>query len=219
MEDKDYYHILRVRPNATTTEIKKAYRKLALRYHPDKNPGDPITEAVFREIQEAYDILSDVRRREYYHLQSLQYATSYAGKFQTGDLPSTPQTILQEAIRLNKMVAGMDPFRINRDALYFRLEQILSPYHLDLLILENNPGTSREIIQAIITSAKPLSYSLVNALCVKLKVLAGTDPECQAAIFAFGKKQKRMATWERYKIWIALLLTVILCLLIFFITK
>lgn len=219
MEDKDYYHILRIRPTATISEIKKAYRKLALRYHPDKNPGDPITEAVFREINEAYDILSDVRRREHYHWQNPQYATRNVAKFQTGELLSTPEAILQEAIQLNKMVAGMDPFRINRDALYFRLEQILSPYHLDLLVLENNRDTCRKIIQAIITGAKPLSYSLVNAICEKLKVLAGNDPECREAIVAFDKKQKRTAIWERSKIWIALLLTIILCLLIFFMTK
>ncbi len=56
---KDYYQILGVKPEASPEEIKRSYRRLALKYHPDKNPGDTIAEAAFKEIAEAYEILSD----------------------------------------------------------------------------------------------------------------------------------------------------------------
>lgn len=57
--DKDYYAILGVAQDADATAIKKAYRKLAVKYHPDKNPGDSEAEVKFKEITEAYEVLSD----------------------------------------------------------------------------------------------------------------------------------------------------------------
>ncbi len=62
----DYYKILGVDRKATATEIKSVYRKLALKYHPDKNSGDKAAEAKFKEISEAYAVLSDSKKREQY---------------------------------------------------------------------------------------------------------------------------------------------------------
>lgn len=62
----DYYNILNVSRGATDDEIKKAYRKLALQYHPDRNPGDRQAEETFKEINEAYEILGDSRKRHQY---------------------------------------------------------------------------------------------------------------------------------------------------------
>ena len=67
MADKrDYYEVLGVSKNASDDEIKKAYRKLAIKYHPDKNPGDKEAEAKFKEINEAHDVLSDKQKRARY---------------------------------------------------------------------------------------------------------------------------------------------------------
>ena len=63
---KDYYKILEINKNATDDEIKKAYRKLAKKWHPDKNLNNPKAEEKFKEIQEAYDVLSDKTEREKY---------------------------------------------------------------------------------------------------------------------------------------------------------
>ncbi len=63
---RDYYEILGVSKNASDDEIKKAYRKLAVKYHPDKNPGDKEAEAKFKEINEAHDVLSDKQKRARY---------------------------------------------------------------------------------------------------------------------------------------------------------
>ena len=63
---RDYYEILGVGKNASDDEIKKAYRKLAVKYHPDKNPGDKEAEAKFKEINEAHDVLSDKQKRARY---------------------------------------------------------------------------------------------------------------------------------------------------------
>jgi molecular chaperone DnaJ len=66
MAKKDFYEILGVPRNADEAEIKKAYRKMALKYHPDKNPGDKASEDKFKEAAEAYEILSDKDKRSRY---------------------------------------------------------------------------------------------------------------------------------------------------------
>jgi curved DNA-binding protein len=66
MEYKDYYKILGVERGATPDDIKKAYRKLAVKYHPDKNPDNPKAEARFKELTEAYEVLKDPEKRKRY---------------------------------------------------------------------------------------------------------------------------------------------------------
>jgi len=66
MEYKDYYKTLGVDRNASEEDIKRAYRKLALQYHPDRNPGDSTAEEKFKEINEAYQVLSDSEKRSRY---------------------------------------------------------------------------------------------------------------------------------------------------------
>ena len=63
---KDYYEVLGVSKTATADEIKKAYRKLARKHHPDVNPGDKSAEDTFKEINEAYEVLSDAEKRKRY---------------------------------------------------------------------------------------------------------------------------------------------------------
>jgi len=66
MSKRDYYEVLGVSKNASESEIKKAYRKLAIQYHPDKNPGDASTETKFKEAAEAYDVLGDSQKKAQY---------------------------------------------------------------------------------------------------------------------------------------------------------
>jgi curved DNA-binding protein len=66
MEYKDYYKVLGVEKTATADQVKKAYRKLAVKYHPDKNPGNKAAEEKFKEINEAYEVLGDAEKRKKY---------------------------------------------------------------------------------------------------------------------------------------------------------
>lgn len=66
MSKRDYYEVLGLSRNATPEEIKKAYRKVAMQYHPDRNPGDKAAEEKFKEAAEAYEVLSDPDKKAQY---------------------------------------------------------------------------------------------------------------------------------------------------------
>ncbi|MHB8232940.1 MAG: DnaJ C-terminal domain-containing protein [bacterium] len=84
MEYKDYYKILGVNKSASADEIKKAYRKLARKHHPDVNPNDKTAESKFKELQEAYDILKDEKKRKEYD----ELGTNYFNFKNAGGGPS-----------------------------------------------------------------------------------------------------------------------------------
>lgn len=83
MEYKDYYKTLGVDRKASTDEIRSAYRKLAMKYHPDKNPGDKKAEEKFKEINEAYQVLSDEQKRAHYD----RLGSAYSNFRTTGGRP------------------------------------------------------------------------------------------------------------------------------------
>lgn len=76
---KKYYDILEVDKDSTQEEIKKSYRKLTLKYHPDRNNDNKKSEAIFKEVVEAYEILGDIEKRKKYDLDLKE---DYASKFQ-----------------------------------------------------------------------------------------------------------------------------------------
>ena len=65
-QKRDYYEVLGVDKNATPEQIKKAYRKKAIEFHPDRNPGNKEAEEKFKEAAEAYDVLSDEKKKQLY---------------------------------------------------------------------------------------------------------------------------------------------------------
>jgi curved DNA-binding protein CbpA len=202
----DYYKLLGVLPNATTEEIKKAYRQLALKYHPDRNPGDKNSEAFFKKVTEAYTILSDPEERENYNYEykKSQQSTGNQNQQQKRSEPKqeqqlTPQVILIVFQDIRKKVSGIYKSRINQSALYNSLNELLSTNNLNFLISWGDTKTNKQIIGEVMTCCKALAYPYVEKLSPKLAKLAGSDNETIQKIFAFNKQQKYWSYWTRYK--------------------
>ena len=81
MAKRDYYEVLGVGKDASEDEIKKAYRKIAIKYHPDRNPGDKEAEDKFKEAAEAYDVLHDPQKRQQYDQFGFNGPAGGAGGF------------------------------------------------------------------------------------------------------------------------------------------
>jgi len=86
MAERDYYEILGIRRGADGEEIKRSYRRLAMQYHPDRNPGDKKAEEKFKEASEAYEVLRDPEKREIYD------RFGHEGLRGTGFTGSTPRS-------------------------------------------------------------------------------------------------------------------------------
>ena len=96
MDYKDYYQILGVERGASAEAIKKAYRRMAMQYHPDRNPGDKQAEERFKEMNEAYQVLSDPQKRERYDQLGESYSqwqqNGTPGNFNWGQWTGQPNT-------------------------------------------------------------------------------------------------------------------------------
>lgn len=215
---KDYYKILEVSPTATYADIKKSYRRLALQYHPDKNFGNTLYEAKFKDITEAYKVLSDVRQRQDYNNKRNYNARVHAERRRTQPI-TTPLTILTQTVDFRKKIAVLDPERMNKTALYRHIQQLLSHSNLSVLRSHNDPRLNRRIIDEILFCARFLPFAYVEKICFELTALAGTDNHVYRHIFQFSRDAKRREIWDKYKLIVGLLVAFLFCVLIYFISE
>jgi len=110
MDYKDYYKILGVERNASEDDIRKAYRKLAMQYHPDRNPNDKQAEEHFKEINEAYQVLSDSTKRAHYDRLGSDYSNwqqrGEPGNFDWGQYEGFPGGVRVEYGDLDDLFGG-----------------------------------------------------------------------------------------------------------------
>lgn len=212
---KDYYKILEISPSATLADIKKSFRRLALLYHPDKNFGSNLHEAKFKEIKEAYEILSDARQRQNYNSSRRQQ--SQTKKKNTYRQPNA-QIILNQAIEFRKKITALDPERMNKRTLYHHLQHLLSIQNILILKHTNDQKINKSFIDEILKCSQFLLFPQVEKICIQLTELAGTDNEVYQKIYQFSKQSRLHTYWNKYKLLVAVIVAFILCMLIYFLS-
>jgi molecular chaperone DnaJ len=213
---KDYYQILQIQPHCTLAEIKQAFRRLAMIYHPDKNPNDKYAEVQFNEIKEAYEVLTNPVKKENY-LQERWYHQTI-GKKRTAET-ITPVSILKLSLELEQYVSRLDVYRMNKQGLSDYLNELLSDGTIKTLQEFNELGINRQIITTTLTTMKPLPLKFAGSLLLKLELLAENDEMAIREVKGFLRDHKRIFLWEKYKVLIIFFLTAIICLLIYFANK
>ena len=210
MTTKDYYQILDIPYTATGEDIRRAFRKLAFIHHPDKNDGDKIAEEKFKEIQEAWFILSDAERRYAYHLKS-RYPLHNR---RHPPRPVTPFSILYQCQKLNYKIAEMDIFRMSQQALFEQIMLLVSDKNISIIQESGDENINQQIITELLKSSRPLSFGYVEQINTRLALLAGTNNERIHQIYYDTKKRRRKSYWESYNGIIIFIATLLLCLLI-----
>lgn len=206
MQLKDYYKILEVEPIATQQEIKKSFRRLALKFHPDKNAGNHQAEAQFKEIQEAYEVLSDPdQRKEYnykrWHLRSI--GQSYSNR------PMHPTAILEECRALKTYVDSMSIFRIDYDAVSQHIRQIISTSTIGILREFNNKEINHEIIHTLLMAARPLPLRYLLPIA-ELLLQVSPDDEVRDMVRLHAREKKTRENWDIYKWFLMVIITTLL---------
>ena len=211
MIPKDYYKILDVKPTAEAGAIKRNYRKLAMRYHPDKNPGDALAAEVFSDIAEAYGVLSDPLQRRAYNEQ--RFNIFDAGRYYTPVITQT--SITADINKLQQAIDTIDPYRLNRDALYVSICRIVSDEVIDFLKQEQDKTFNRLFIERMLQCAKLLTLQYIDKLNPTLFDIAGDDETARSSISAFIQTARRSNTWQRYKAVVVIVIALLLSLLVF----
>ena len=212
MELKDYYSILELAPSATIPEIKKAYRRLAQQYHPDKNNNDVYTTAQFTEIKEAYEVLTNPAKKEYY-LQQRWYNQSM-GKRMTQDV-ITPVTVLMQALELEKYVSTLDVFRMDKVGLQEYILCLISDSTIEKLKKINEPETNLQIVTIILRAMLPLPKLYVKGITEQLNKLSEGDEIAKNQLTAFIQRTEKKNRREKYSLILIIIATAFLCLLIY----
>ena len=213
MQLKDYYSILELPPSASADDVKKAYRRLAHLYHPDKKDNDPYAAAQFAVIKEAYETLSNPVQKEYY-LQQRWYAQSIGKKIKQEIV--TPVNILKQMIELEKYVSKLDIHRMDQQGLFDYIQNILSDSTINTLNSFNEPTINNEIILVTLKSGRTLPYNLVIPFAERLKKITINEELTTKKIDQFIRHHKQTDYWEKRKVWIILLIVLLICIGIFF---
>jgi curved DNA-binding protein CbpA len=212
---KDYYKILELPPSATLQEIKSAYRRLAHQYHPDKNNNDLYAAAQFDIIKEAYEVLSNPYKKEYY-LQQRWYNQSI-GKKRT-ETVITSVTVLKQVLEFDQYVSRLDVHRIDKEGLYDYICNLLSDETIEKLNTFFERDINKSITESILKSSRALPYHLSKSLAERLIKIRNESP-VSALIQQYTGSSRRAYQWEKYKPFALFLIVLLVCTGIYFLSR
>lgn len=188
----NYYKILGVTSTASQEEIKRAYRVLAVKYHPDKNFGDKASEERFKEISESYIILSDIAKRNAYDY-SIGYQKSYRSTM-SGAGVTTSATYLMLFKNIKNKVFNSGGY-VNEYALFKVIDDVLTDRTIEFLIKSDDVYTNNLIIDEILVSCIFLNTEYKAKIHSKLLCLADSDPRYTEKVSVLTKNSDTHA-WQ-----------------------
>ena len=212
MQLKDHYKTLGVKPSSGIAEIKKAYRELAVKYHPDKNPDSAWSEAQFKEISEAYGVLSNPRKRAAYDEDRWLSGVGQRTSYQEG---VTPAWLLKVCEDLNVSLAKMDTHRMRQGTLQAYIMMILTDAHLGVLEREGDRETNGAIIREIIKSTGHLELKYLDVILEALFIVAVDDELAKTTIGDYTRYRVNREKKERMTPIIVMVITLLLCALMY----
>jgi len=209
---EDYYQILRVHPNASETTIRKAYRKLALQYHPDKTGNSEELNSYFKKINEAYKVLSNAEQRKQFHLQ-------YYALHHYEPVMNSSNEILVACKKLLKQIIQQGD-HINEEAIVLNIqENILNENNLFILKTEENKFIQQQIHQELLQIINKLNFVNGTVLSnILMQKFSFTNESEKVLLIEILKKKKQEYNWDKYKFFLALLIAILICLGIYSIT-
>jgi molecular chaperone DnaJ len=207
---RDHYAILEIEPSANLPEIKKAYRRLAQVYHPDKKPGDPYAATQFAAIKEAYETLTHPGKKELY-LQQRWYHQSI-GRKTKNDL-ITPVFVLKQVIELERYVSKLDVFRMDKIGLRDHIATLLDKTTIEKLNSFHEPDVNDKIVSFLINILDLLSLDMIYSLQSNLSMIQ-TGDATRHVWEQFLINKKRSFQRDKFRIWLVIAIVVIICLLI-----
>jgi molecular chaperone DnaJ len=215
MPVKDYYKLLKIAHSADLNTIKKAYRQLAMQYHPDKHGDTQSTHFYFQEIQEAYEVLSNPEKRENYHYKI------WLEKAQGHDLDTALSTdqIIQLFIHTERAIHETDSFRRNNEQLTEILISLYSNTRLELLAETNDNSLETTTLQMAMQSSSSLSSVAQLKLIHQLNPILKKHPQMHEIWMQQINTRIKKEKIEKLKVPIVILTTILLCLAILLLSK
>jgi curved DNA-binding protein CbpA len=211
MRLKDHYKALGVQPAADAEEIKKSYRRLVLKYHPDKAPDNPFAESHFITIREAYAVLSDPARRKAYDEERWLSGMSSRARDQ---VKVTPEWILEESRRLRRHMETVDTYRMNQQALKEYVLLLLSDDHLAILHQERNEKLKSKIAEMLLEATRKLRTEYMQPVMGRLAEVGEGDEAFIALLEQDWQQRQREARWNKALPLIIILAALAVCGLI-----
>jgi hypothetical protein len=209
---KDFYAILGLTPMSTREEIRKQYRKLAKQYHPDTHPGDAYAAAMFQDVKEAYETLTQPARKEEWLRERWLRQATHQGQGETA--PLTPFSLLEKVLRFERSVSRMDVFRMDHQGVVNTAKSLLSSENLECLEKFHEADMNRTIIRHLLLALDPVPFSHTQDILGLLDRLAGQDPESRRMISGFRQSHARKQRAGKWTFPLVLLATLLICFLI-----
>lgn len=209
---KDYFAILGVTALAGPDEIRRNYRRLAKQWHPDRHGSDTTASLRFREVQEAYETLTDPLRKDAW----LQERWRLRSLGQRTDRPAVtaPADLLKASIALEQETSLKDPHRSDPQALLRRIRALLTDDALEGLGQEPDPAIRNGVCRRLLRCGRHLPPETAAALVRLLEPVTRSDTGLAREARDFLTHSRRRQTLGRLRLPLLLLATLLACLLI-----